>query len=62
MQAIQAIRGMNDILPAQTSYWQHLEENLARLAAAYGYEEIRFPIVEYTALFKRSIGEATDIV
>jgi histidyl-tRNA synthetase len=59
---IQAIRGMNDILPPETSYWSFLEQNLAELALSYGYQEIRFPIVEQTALFKRSIGEATDIV
>lgn len=62
MQKIQAIRGMNDILPSQTPFWQHLEKHLRQLAAAYGYSEIRMPIVEMTALFKRSIGEATDIV
>ncbi|MEW5756038.1 MAG: histidine--tRNA ligase [Pseudomonadota bacterium] len=60
--SIQAIRGMNDILPAQTGYWQHVEEVIRRLVAAYGYQEIRMPIVEKTELFKRSIGEVTDIV
>ncbi len=59
---IQAIRGMNDILPDETSKWQFVEEQFRRLMAAYGYAEIRFPIVEKTELFKRSIGEVTDIV
>ncbi len=59
---IQAIRGMNDILPDQTELWQHLETTLKRVASSYGYQEIRFPIVEKTELFARSIGEVTDIV
>ena len=59
---IQAIRGMNDILPAQTPVWQYLETTVKELLGAYGYAEIRMPIVEQTALFKRSIGEVTDIV
>lgn len=53
---------MNDILPQQTPYWQFLEQTLAALLGSYGYQEIRFPIVEKTELFKRSIGEVTDIV
>ena len=61
-QLIQAIRGMNDILPTTTPLWQHLETILRNTVAAYGYHEIRFPIVEKTELFKRSIGEVTDIV
>lgn len=59
---IQAVRGMNDILPEQTPYWQHLEKHLRDIAAAYGYREFRFPVVEKAALFKRTIGEETDIV
>src|SRR5690606_7386849 len=59
---IQAIRGMNDILPAQSPVWQYLEGTVKELLASYGYDEIRMPIVEQTALFKRSIGEVTDIV
>jgi histidyl-tRNA synthetase len=59
---IQAIRGMHDILPAQTPLWQHLEAQARRILAAYGYSEIRTPLVEVTELFKRSIGEVTDIV
>ncbi|MDH5600715.1 MAG: histidine--tRNA ligase [Gammaproteobacteria bacterium] len=59
---IQAIRGMNDILPEQTPYWQYVESIFRQLMQSYGYQEIRMPIVENTALFKRSIGEVTDIV
>lgn len=53
---------MNDLLPAETGLWQFLEQQLGSLLQAYGYREIRFPIVEKTELFKRSIGEITDIV
>ncbi|MGZ8217624.1 histidine--tRNA ligase [Methylomagnum sp.] len=59
---IQAIRGMHDILPDQTPRWHHVEAVLRRVMAAYGYREIRLPLVEKTELFKRSIGEVTDIV
>ncbi|MDH5785332.1 MAG: ATP phosphoribosyltransferase regulatory subunit, partial [Chromatiales bacterium] len=59
---IQAIRGMNDILPEETPAWRHLEATVTTLLDAYGYREIRMPIVESTELFKRSIGEVTDIV
>jgi histidyl-tRNA synthetase len=59
---IQAIRGMNDILPTQSPLWQKLETVLRDTVAAYGYSEIRTPLVESTDLFKRSIGEVTDIV
>lgn len=62
MSKIQSIRGMNDLLPAQTPLWQYVERTAAQLLGAYGYEEIRFPILEQTELFKRSIGEVTDIV
>jgi histidyl-tRNA synthetase len=60
--SIQAIRGMNDILPAETVRWQLVESAFKKLMSAYGYDEIRMPIVEMTDLFKRSIGEVTDIV
>jgi len=60
--AIQAIRGMNDCLPSETNVWQMIEAVLRRVASNYGFAEIRMPIVESTALFKRSIGEVTDIV
>ena len=59
---IQAIRGMHDVLPEQTALWQFLEREVASVLAAYGYREIRMPILEMTELFKRSIGEVTDIV
>jgi len=59
---IQAIRGMNDILPEQSAIWQYLESTVENLLSRYSYQEIRMPIVEQTALFKRSIGEVTDIV
>jgi histidyl-tRNA synthetase len=59
---IQAVRGMNDILPEETPAWRYLEETVRQLLDSYGYREIRMPIVESTDLFKRSIGEVTDIV
>lgn len=59
---IRSIRGMNDILPEVTPYWQVIETTMKDVLAGYGYQEIRFPIVEKTELFKRSIGEVTDIV
>ena len=59
---LQAIRGMNDILPEQTPLWRYFESTVAGLLDAYGYRQIRMPIVEFTELFKRSIGEVTDIV
>ena len=60
--ALQAVRGMNDCLPSDTNMWQMVESVLRRVASSYGFAEIRMPIVEPTALFKRSIGEVTDIV
>ncbi len=62
MTTIRAIRGMNDILPDESSYWQYLESAVAAVLTSYGYGEIRLPLVEQTALFRRSIGEVTDIV
>ncbi|MGA1072221.1 MAG: histidine--tRNA ligase [Pseudohongiellaceae bacterium] len=62
MAKLQAIRGMNDILPAQTPTWQALEAAFHRVVNRFGYQEIRFPVLEQTQLFKRSIGEVTDIV
>jgi len=59
---IQAIRGMNDILPEQTPVWQYVESTVRQVLGQYGYQEIRMPVVEQTELFKRSIGEVTDIV
>ena len=59
---LQAVRGMNDVLPEQIGAWQHLENTVRDLLTEYGYDEIRVPIVEHTALFKRAIGEFTDVV
>lgn len=59
---ITSIRGMNDILPAETPLWRWLETHVSRVLGQYGYRQIRMPLVEETALFKRSIGEVTDIV
>jgi len=60
--SLQAIRGMNDILPAQTPVWRYLEITFAQLLDSYGYSEIRLPILEFTDLFARGIGEGTDVV
>lgn len=62
MKKIQAIRGMNDLLPGDSAVWQYVEGTIADILQRYGYQEIRFPVVEATELFKRSIGEVTDIV
>lgn len=59
---IQAIRGMNDCLPTQSPLWQKLENTVKSVISAYGYNEIRMPIVEATHLFSRAIGEVTDVV
>ena len=59
---IQPVRGMNDVLPAEIGVWQHLERVARAVSEAYGYDEVRVPIVEHTELFQRSIGEYTDIV
>ncbi len=59
---IQAIRGMNDVLPDATSLWRSIEQIFASVLSSYGYQEIRFPLIESTQLFKRTIGEVTDIV
>ncbi|WP_122097412.1 histidine--tRNA ligase [Rahnella sp. Larv3_ips] len=59
---IQAIRGMNDYLPEDTALWQRIEGTLKQVLSGYGYSEIRMPIVEQTPLFKRAIGEVTDVV
>lgn len=59
---VRAIRGMNDILPAESHVWTYFEQIVQQWLAAYGYRNIRTPIVEQTDLFIRSIGEVTDIV
>ena len=59
---IEPLRGVHDILPAQAAYWQLLENAVREAMLGYGYEELRVPIIEQTQLFKRSIGDFTDIV
>ena len=59
---IQAPRGMKDVLPGEIGAWQDFENCTRELLTAYGYEEIRVPVVEHTELFKRAIGEHTDVV
>lgn len=62
MAKLQAVRGMHDILMQDTPRWHYLEETIQNILSQYGYQEIRLPIVEKTELFKRSIGDNTDIV
>lgn len=62
MKNLQAVRGMNDCLPSESLVWQRVESILKSVLSNYGYQEIRLPIVEFTALFKRAIGEVTDVV
>ncbi len=59
---IQAVRGMNDLLPENSEIWHHVESCLREIASQYGYQEIRTPMLEKTALFKQSIGDQTDII
>jgi len=59
---LQSVRGMRDILPEQSSSWQFIENIARELFNSYGYKELRTPIIESTELFKRSIGDSTDIV
>ncbi len=59
---LQAVRGMNDMLPLQSPAWQYIEDTVRSVLEAYAFQEMRMPIVEKTELFKRSIGEVTDIV
>ncbi|MBS1188240.1 MAG: histidyl-tRNA synthetase [Rhodocyclaceae bacterium] len=61
-ETLQAVRGMNDILPAEAEFWELFEETVRSWLKSYGYRPIRMPIVEPTPLFKRAIGEVTDIV
>ena len=61
-QTLQSVRGMNDILPDEAEFWELFEETVRSWLKAYGYRPIRMPIVEPTPLFKRAIGEVTDIV
>jgi histidyl-tRNA synthetase len=59
---IAPVKGMNDLLPAEAPRWQFLERVTRELLHAYGYDEMRVPVVEHTDLFKRAIGEYTDVV
>jgi histidyl-tRNA synthetase len=59
---IEPLRGVHDVLPAQIAAWQHLERITRQVFASYGYDEFRVPVIEQTQLFKRSIGDFTDIV
>lgn len=61
-QTLQAIRGMNDLLPSEAELWEQFEETIRDWLRAYGYRPIRMPMLEPTALFHRAIGEVTDIV
>lgn len=61
-QTLQAVRGMNDILPDEAAFWELFEDTIRSWLKGYGYRPIRMPIVEPTPLFKRAIGEVTDIV
>ena len=62
MPPVKAVRGVRDILPAETGRWQRVEMAARRTFEAYGYEEIRLPLFERTELFARGIGDETDIV
>jgi histidyl-tRNA synthetase len=62
IQPLQGVKGMNDIIPPTSAAWDQLEETLRRWARSFGYQHVRTPILEHTALFKRGIGEVTDIV
>lgn len=62
MAKIEAVRGMKDIAPSEMPYWHRLEQACQQVVNQYGYQEFRFPVVEKTALFKRGVGEVTDIV
>lgn len=59
---LQAIRGMNDILPEQTPSWQYLEQQVRSVVSSYGYQEIRVPVAESSAVFSRGIGAGTDVI
>src|SRR5690242_662211 len=60
--AISSVKGMNDLLPPDSSVWHRIESTARALFAAYSYGEVRTPVVEHTELFARGIGEATDVV
>jgi histidyl-tRNA synthetase len=62
METITSVRGFKDILPSETGFWQHVEGKAREIFMDFGFREIRVPILEKTELFKRSIGESTDMV
>lgn len=62
MTVLQTVKGMNDFAPAQCHVWQYMEQVCRDVLSAYAFQEIRFPIVEHSALFQRSVGAGTDIV
>ena len=62
MEKIKSVRGMNDLLPGRSDVWYRVERAIREVVTSYGYREIRTPLLERTELFKRSIGEQTDIV
>jgi len=62
MNPIQAVRGMNDVLPDATPHWEFLEDAVRAVFRLYGYRNLRTPLIEPTPLFARAIGEVTDIV
>ena len=62
VQKIAGVKGMNDLLPADAPLWEHFDNAVRSMLRAYGYQQIRTPIVEQTQLFVRGIGEVTDIV
>jgi len=59
---VQAVRGMRDVLPEEARRWRHVEQTLERVLLSFGYEEVGLPLLEFTELFSRGVGEATDIV
>ena len=59
---VKAVRGMRDILPQDARMWRLVEDTLQKVIASFAYEEIRLPLLEFTELFARGVGEATDIV
>ena len=61
-QKIAGVKGMNDLLPSDAPLWEHFDNAVRSMLRAYGYQQIRTPIVEQTQLFVRGIGEVTDIV
>ena len=62
VERLQGVKGMNDLLPGESERWERLEEAVRAWARGYGYRQIRTPLVEPTALFRRGLGEVTDIV